>query len=180
MRLTDSTDRDRGLYKGRRGRIRGWTRHPDDVPIELNNGECILTHMPLVIYVYFEGATWRIGKLDPGVYPLTPKTRKWHVNKNQGIEARRTGYLLLPDFCSTAHMIQGATLEAAFWGSHDANQNIAPAEQIAGYVVLGRVKHLHRMCILQPFSPLLFINLGRCFRCPVNKNHKIVRHQVEG
>ena len=53
-------------------------------------------------------------------------------------------------------MIQGATLEAAFWGSHDANQNIAPAEQIAGYVVLGRVKHLQRMCILQPFSPLLF------------------------
>ena len=156
VRLTDSIDRDRGLYKGRRGRIRGWTRHPDDVPIELNNGECILTHMPLAIYVYFEGATWRIGQLPVGVYPLTPKTRKWQVNKGQGIEARRTGYLLLPDFCSTAHMIQGATLEAAFWGSHDANQNIAPAEQIAGYVVLGRVKHLHRMCILQPFSPLLF------------------------
>ena len=98
--------------------------------------------MPLVIYVYFEGATWQIGKYPVGVYPLTPKARKWQVNKGQGIEARRTGYLLLPDFCSTAHMIQGTTLEAAFWGSHDANQNIAPTEQIAGYVVSVSYTHL--------------------------------------
>ena len=96
VRLTDSIDRDRGLYKGRRGRLHGWTKHPDDIPIELDNGECILTRMPLVIYVYFEGATWRIDKLPIGVYPFTPKTRKWHVNKNQGIEARRTVFFYYP------------------------------------------------------------------------------------
>ena len=109
-----------------------------------------------ILYMYFEDATWRLGKLPIGVYPLRPKTRKWQVNQNQDIEARLNGYPLLPDFCSTVHDIQSATLEAAFWALLDANQNIAPAEQIAGYVVLDRVRHLHRRCILQPFSPLLF------------------------
>ena len=108
------------------------------------------------LYMYFEDATWRLGKLPIGMYPLRPKTCKWQVNQNQGTVAHVNGYPLLPDFCSTVHDIQSATLEAAFWALHDANQNIAPAEQIAGYVVLGRVKHLQRMCILQPFSPLLF------------------------
>ena len=86
---------------------------PGCIPQEIE-GEFVLDALPLVIYVHFPDAKWRIGKLPTGVYPLKRKSRTWKVNKYTGIEARRTGFWMLPDFGSTAHMIQGATLEAAF------------------------------------------------------------------
>ena len=78
------------------------------------------------------------------------------VNKYTHIAARRTGYLLIPDFASTSHMIQGATLAAAFWGCQDAASIVSMASQISGYVILSRVKALLSIFILQAFSILLF------------------------
>ena len=50
-----------------------------------------------------EGASWKIHlKLDPGVFPLHPVTRAWELR----------GFTWVPDFASTAFMIQGATLKA--------------------------------------------------------------------
>ena len=69
---------------------------------------------PVVIYVKFDGASWKIDDLPVGVYPMTPISRTWKVHKATGISARRTGYTLMPDFASAAHMIQGATLDAVF------------------------------------------------------------------
>ena len=156
VRLTDTIDRDLQLYKGRRGKIYGWTLHPETIHTKVENGEVLLDRLPLVIYVHFTEATWIIGKLPPGVYPLKTKSRRWKVNKYTHIEARRTGYLLLPDFASTAHMIQGASLDAAFWGTPHAAGKVSMASQLSGYVILSRVKEMCSMLILQASSPLLF------------------------
>ena len=106
IRLTESVDRSRGLYRGRKGFIFGWTMAPGCIPEEID-GEFLLSHLPLVIYLYFPEATWQVGKLPVGVYPLKPRSRTWTVNKYTGIAARRTGFWIVPDFGSTAHMIQG-------------------------------------------------------------------------
>jgi hypothetical protein len=90
------------------------------------------------------------------VYSVTPRSRTWKVNKYTGVEARQTGFLLLPDFGSTAHMIQGATLDAAFYDGQDAGSNVGEDGQVAAYVCLSRVKDLEHVAVLQAFSPLLF------------------------
>ena len=152
VRITDSIDRDLQLYKGRRGKIYGWTLHPETLFTDLENGESLLDRLPLVIYIHFPDATWTIGKLPQGVYPLRSKSRGWLVNKYAHIAARRTGYLLIPDFASTSHMIQGATLAAAFWGCQDAAGTVSMASQISGYVILSRVK-LSLIHISEPTRP---------------------------
>ena len=73
------------------------------------------------------------------------------MNKYTHIAARRTGYLLIPDFASTSHMIQGATLVAAFWGCQDAAGIVSMAYQISGYVILSRMQELLSIQILQAF-----------------------------
>ena len=155
IRLTENVDRNRQLYRGRTGVIHGWTLAPNCASEEID-GEFVLDTLPLVIYLQFPGAKWRVGKLGPGIYPLKRRTRTWKVNKHTGIEARRTGFWILPDFGSTAHMIQGATLEAAFADLQDASNAGSMTSQIAAYVCLSRVKMLLRMCVLQPFSTFLF------------------------
>ena len=84
------------------------------------------------------------------------KTRTWKVNRRTGVEARRTGFWLIPDFGSTAHMIQGATLEAAFVDLQDPTVTTGITSQIAAYVCLSRVKKMKSVCVMQPFSPFLF------------------------
>ena len=74
---------------------------------------------PIVIYAKYDGASWKIGDLLVGVYPMTPVSRTWMVNTATGISARRTGYTLMPDLASTGHMIQGATLDAVFCEMQD-------------------------------------------------------------
>ena len=86
---------------------------------------------------------------------MTPISRTWKVHKATGISARRTGYTLMPDFASTAHMIQGATLDAVFCEMQDASGKSRDA-QILAYVGASRVRLLSRIYILQPFSPTLF------------------------
>ena len=77
------------------------------------NGERVLQEMPRAIFVWFKDATWEIGNLPTGVYPLTPKAISWDVNKHTRVKARRKGYYMRPNFCGTAHWVQGANLEAA-------------------------------------------------------------------
>ena len=105
VRLKDNVDRDKQLYRGRRGFVYGWTLGPACVSIE-TEGEHLIDHLPLVIYVHYPEATWKVGHLPQGVYPLAPRTRTWKVSNYTGIEAQRKGYTLLPDFASTAHILQ--------------------------------------------------------------------------
>ena len=116
----------------------------------------MLETLPLVIYLYFPEAEWRVGNLGPGIYPLKRRSRTWKVNKHTGIQARRTGFWFLPDFGTTAHMIQGATLEAAFVDLQHASSKVSITSQIAVYVCLSRVKFLLKICVLQAFSAFLF------------------------
>ena len=152
IRLTDNVDRSRQLYKGY---IYGWALFPGCIPAE-HEGEFVFDHLPLVICIYFPEAALRVGDLPVGVYPLKPKSRTWKVNKYTGIEARRTGFWILLDFASTAHMIQGATLDAAFADLQSAGCKVSTVAQIAAYVCLSRVKQLCHICILHPFSTFLF------------------------
>ena len=168
IRLTESVDREKQLYRGRRGFIYGWTLARNCIPVDVD-GEFLLDHLPVVIYLSFPEANWKIGKLPKGVYPLKPKSRTWKVNKYTGIEARRTGFWILPDFGSTAHMIQGATLDAAFVDIQDVASKVGLTLQIAIYVCLSRVKELLSLCVLQPLSPLLFK------RGPPPGPHRLIR-----
>ena len=102
MRLTDTVDHKRQLFRGRRCRIHGWAPHPREERLDVD-GEWVLTKMPQVIYLYFEDAPWTVHpKLGKGVYPLTPVSRTWQVNKKTKVKVRRTGFFLVPDFASTA------------------------------------------------------------------------------
>ena len=168
IRLTESLDREKQLYRGRRGFIYGWTLARNCIPVDVG-GEFLLDRLPTVIYLIFPEAKWQIGKLPVRVYPLKPRSRTWKVNKYTGIEARRTGFWILPDFGSTAHMIQGATLDAAFVDPQDVANKVGLTLQIAVYVCLSRVKELLNVCVLQPLSPLLFK------RGPPTGPHRLIR-----
>ena len=133
VRLTDTIDKKRHLYRYRRGVVVDWVLHPAETSTDIENG-CLLSHMPLTVYVKFPGASWVIHQdLEPGVYPITPVSRTWLVNKYTGVKARRTGYFLIPDFASTAHMIQGTSLDAVLCAVTD--------NPIAAYVGYSRAKN---------------------------------------
>ena len=156
VRLTQTIDRARQLYLGRRGRVVGWVSHPAETRTE-HNGEWILSRQPLAIYVKFDGATWKLSDdLEAGVYPVTARSGTWKVNKRTGITARRTGFFLIPDFAATAHMVQGQTLEAVFAEATELMQNAMPEEMVTAYVALSRVKEMEKIIVLQPFSMELF------------------------
>ena len=67
---------------------------------------------------------------------MTPKARKLKVNKHTHIDARRTGYLLLPDFASTAHMVHGASPDTAVWGPPPISQVTLSVVPTPLYVLL--------------------------------------------
>ena len=94
----------------------------------------------------------------PGVYPVTPVSRTWVVNKTRNIKVRRTGYFLVPDFGATAHMIQGQSLEACFADVVHTDLTEEPTEelQISGYVMLSRARYPEKLWILRAFSSKLF------------------------
>ena len=99
---------------------------------------------------------WRIGELPTGLFPLKRKSRTWKVNKRTGVEACRAGFSVLPNFGSTAHMIQAATLEAAFVDLQDSSNKASMTSLMTAYVCLSRVKRVQNICVMQPFSPFLF------------------------
>ena len=111
-------------------------------------GEMILDRLPVVIYIKCSGVEWKIGKLPVGVYPMTVRSRTWKINKYTGIAARRRGYTLLPDFASTAHMVQRETRDAVLCGAVCGN--------LIAYVAFSRVRTLSTVKALEPFSPQLF------------------------
>ena len=63
---------------------------------------------------------------------------------------------MVPDFGSTAHMIQGQTLDAAFADAQEIQTKPTCESHIASYIAFSRVKQMKNIWILQPFSPFLF------------------------
>ena len=64
------------------------------------------------------------------------------------MKVRRTGFFLVPDFASTAHMIQGQSLEAAFVDLVTRGEAEQPTDdiQVSGYVMLSRAKKTQISC----------------------------------
>ena len=157
VRLSDSVDRRLNLFKHRRGKIEGWTLHPDETSV-VAGGQRILEHAPLCIFVRFEGDEWQIGDLDTGVYPLRPTSRSWFVNVATRVKAKRYGFTLLPDLAGTDHMYQGATLQGAIVDLLECSHKPTGADAMAGYVGSSRVKLKEDILIDKPFSPALFLS----------------------
>ena len=78
------------------------------------------------------------------------------MNLYTGIQARRTGYFMLPDFASTAHMSQGESLDAVSCNLSSPSDKVTTQEQIAGYVSISRARRADKVWALQAFSPWLF------------------------
>ena len=109
---------------------------------------------PECIYVKFRAA-WQIGDLEPGVYPLKPKSKTWLVNEALKVKAKRFGFQLVPDLAGTAHMYQGDTLPAAIAHLLEVDHKPKTSDATAAYVELSRVKTKETILIAEPFNPAL-------------------------
>jgi len=136
--------------------VLGWELHPADR--ERKDGtERFLHYLPLCIYIKFEGQAWVAHKLlGPGVLPLYPVERTWILNDASGAKVRRKDFTLLPDYASTAFMIQGATLDASIADCGDIVDLPGLSELMTTYVILSRVKTAHTLLLLRAFSHELF------------------------
>jgi hypothetical protein len=134
----------------------GWVLHEGDRKNE-KGVERLLNYLPRIIFVFFEGATWRVHPgLPVGVFPLKPVNRDWVVNEGTGAKATRKGFTLVPDFASTGFMIQGVTADAAIAECGDVMSLAGLAEMVNTYVILSRVRRADCLLLLRAFSPYLF------------------------
>ena len=134
----------------------GWELHPAD-RVHDESSQRLLSYLPLVIYLKFEKATWRIHPaLDVGVFPLKPVQRQWTVNNNSDAKVTRKGFTLVPDLASTAFMIQGTTLPAEIAECGDVFAMPGLTEMVTTYVILSRVRCADSLLLLRAFSPYLF------------------------
>ena len=110
----------------------GWTLHPDERPRE-EGAEWCLRYQPQYVYVKFDCESWKIGDLDPGVYPMRARSKVWLVNKETKVKAKRTGFTCVPDFSGTCHMYQGASLHAVIVDCLLHNTATSSADMMAAY-----------------------------------------------
>ena len=82
--------------------------------------------------------------------------RTWELNAAQGSKIKRLGFTLLPDYASTAFMIQGATLRAAIADCGDVTDAGGLSELMTTYVILSRVKSANGLLLLRAFCANLF------------------------
>ena len=116
----------------------------------------MLGYLPKVIFVRFDGATWQLPGLPVGVYPILPVERTWTLNKDTGAKVTRKGFTLVPDFASTAFMIQGTTLEAMIADCGDLWSDCRLSDMNNAYVILSRVKRAIGLLLMRAFSAKLF------------------------
>ena len=68
----------------------------------------------------------------------------------------RRGFTLLPDYASTAFMMQGATLEAGLADCGDVLDLVDASEAMTAYAILSRLTSVVGLLLLRAFSPNLF------------------------
>ena len=134
----------------------GWDLSSAD-RLNLDGCERLLQYIPKLIFLKFVNVKWRLHPdLDVGVFPLRPNTREWTLNASSGIKIARQGFTLVPDYASTAFMIQGTTLFAEIAECGDLFATPGLTEVLTAYVILSRVKRADALLLLRAFSPLLF------------------------
>ena len=83
VRATDHIDRARGILRGSRGVIVGWSQEPD--PCSPVQSDCIIWNkLPLAIYVRFDTPnSWIVETLQQeNVYPVAPQSKQWYLDKH--------------------------------------------------------------------------------------------------
>ena len=134
----------------------GWELHPAD-RLHKDGAQRFLDYLPLCVFLKFEGAAWIVDeRLGPGVWPLYPVERTWTLNEALNTKIRRKGFTLLPDYASTAFMIQGATLAAAIADCGDIAEFGSLSELMTTYVILSRVKSADGLLLLRAFCHNMF------------------------
>ena len=157
-RVTEKLARKKGLtiLKHQPGYVIGWDLHTGDRVFE-EGAERLLNYLPLIIYVKFPEATWRVHRdLDCGVFPMQPVKRTWILNSATETKVTRHGYALVPDFASTAFMIQGSTLNAELADCGDILATPTITDMVTTYVILSRVRKADSLLLLRAFSLDLF------------------------
>lgn len=155
--LTDHIDRnpETQLLKGKVGYIHSWVLNVQEASVPAN-GKRVLNHLPLVVFVKFPEATWRLPSLDEdGLYPIKPKNGHWFLDKGRKhsvLKITRQQPPLAPAFAMTAHAAQGQTLEAAIIDLQ-IGKGTSP---ISSYVALTRVKRKEALLIYRAFERKLF------------------------
>lgn len=92
---------------------------------------------------------------EPGVYPIQPKTRGWHLDQRREkpqLLIRRYQLPLAPAFAITAHASQGQTLRAAILEL----QLGRGVSAIASYVAMTRLRNLEDLLIFREFDREVF------------------------
>ena len=157
VRFTEKINKSKQLtiLKHTAGTIVGWELHAAD-KVPNTSPERLLRYMPKVIFILVDGAEWKLSGLPQGVYPLPVVERNWTLNKGTGAKLKRKGFTLVPDFASTAFMIQGATLDAMIADCGDVNEDPELSRMVCAYVILSRVRSAHKLLLTRAFSSSLF------------------------
>lgn len=162
VRATEHLDRARGILKGCKGWVVGWSAEKTAA-----TGDVVLWNsLPELLYVRFATKTeWCVnGLTEKNVYPVSACRRVWHLDKDRKypqLRVTRTQFPLAPSFAVTAHVAQGQTvLEGVI-----ADLCVAScAAAFTAYVSLTRVRGREDLLIFRPFRLEIFqqgVGLGR-------------------
>ena len=159
VRFTATQSKDLRIFKNTRGILVNWELHAVDLALLQGEQaqEHILKQTPRKLYIQIPGATWKYSKtLPPGVYPLKPVFRPWHLDKAGNNRIRRFGFQLVPDFSGTAHSYVGYTLKAAL--ADCLSWDTAPTRDhmLRSYCTMSRTCTADTLLVMQPFAPMLF------------------------
>jgi hypothetical protein len=166
----DHIDRnpEKQILRGRRGTIDSWVLHDSENSC-FEQGCRILGHVPKVVLVQFydwveqpdgslkeEPCKWEVDGVNrPGVYPIFPWRRSWHLDqqrKKPVLEVKRQQIPLAPAYAMTAHAAQGTTLAAAILDL----QLGRGVSAIASYVAMTRVRQRSDLLIYRDFDREVF------------------------
>ena len=163
VRATDHLDRKRGILKGTKGYVVGWSTIANETPAPEG---VVCNTLPAVVYVRFETATsWHVpGLPDANVYPVGTCRRVWYLDRQRQrpkLRASRTQFPLAPQFAITAHVAQGQTIKEGVM----TDLCIGPTgNPFTVYVAITRVTGREKLLIFRPFDAAPFqkgIGLGR-------------------
>ena len=153
VRFTETTDKDKQIFKNTRGKLKGWhLEQIDDERLRGQSGfEAVLTLMPKYLLAEVPGAEWTIHRtLRQGVYPLKPARRVWTRDMAGLMKVQRFGFALVPDFAGTAHSYTGATLDAANGDAGEFDETPTGDKALRSYSAVSRVEEADNMSSVQP------------------------------
>ena len=111
---TDHLDRRRGILRGCRGEVVGWSWPKEAPDLKKQETAQIWNDLPGCILVRFHTKeTWRVeGLWEDNVFPVTPQKKAWYLDKGRRrpmLRVTRKQFPLAPAFATTAHAAQGQT-----------------------------------------------------------------------